>query len=184
MDDEVARPGQKIEFTTKEDEFYVKFKGLSMSGHDLTPLSDEEIRSLEAGLEEEENTYCKDEVDENYLGEGRKGLYCARLGGIPLFSSGCRVDEKCTEGVLVFDEPADEDHVVIHGNEVLDVRCSRQIATLFYDSKLYYNVRVHDVVFHELNKPLPVESQPENFWGTEGQYSVRAEIDGTGPLSY
>ena len=183
MDDEISRAGQKEEFTTLEDEYYDRFVGLSKSGHDLTPLPDEEIdHILTAQKELLEDDHAS---SSSYPGEGKKGLYCARIGGLPLFSSGCRVDHACTKEVLVFDELADEDHAVmrpgLESKVLLDVRCFKKVA-LERDGLFY--VKHSAVIFHELNTPLPLASQPVNFWGTEGQYTLRQDIDGTGPLSY
>ena len=160
-----------------------KVCGFNKSGHDLTPLSEEEIKNLHLELKELQE---EDQASSSsYLGEGKKGLYVAKLGGIPLFSSGCRVDNMCTKISLVFDELADEDHVVKSGMEpnqtLRDVRCGREVAHI-YDG--YFYVKAEAVLFYELNRPLPPVSQPVNFWGTEGQYTLRQELDGTGPLSY
>lgn len=173
-DDEVSRRGIKFEFTTHGDYLEERFVGLSKSGHDLTPLLHEEIMRLEEEL-------CdRGDYDGLFLGAGQKGLYCERVGGLPLFSSGCRIDEKCSKSALAFDEACDDDHVLVTpGGLVMDVRCGRRIGERSASDGLFY-VLPSEVVFYALSEALPPQSQPENFWGTEGQYTTRLE----GPLSY
>ncbi len=172
-DDEVSRPGQKVEFTTHEEYLEERFVGLSKSGHDLTPLLLEEIERLKEELCDEE------ECEGPFLGAGQKGLYCARVGGIPLFSSGCRIDAKCSKDSLIFDEACDEEHISVSPEgHVMDVRCGLQIGERLEGG--VFRVSPSQMVFYALSKALPPQSQPENFWGTEGQYTTRLE----GPLSY
>ena len=160
-DDEVSRKGIKIEFTTHEEYLNERFVGLSKSGHDLTPLLPEEIESLkEEQCDEDQNYY-----DGLFLGAGHRGLYCARLGGIPLFSSGCRIDDKCSKDTLVFDEACDDDHIIVtRGGQVIDVRCGQIIGERPEKDGLFH-VLPSKLVFYALSVALPPRSQPENFWG-------------------
>ena len=87
MDDEIARPGCKVDLTAREDDYLSsRFTKLSASGHDLTPLLSEEMIVREDEAEAEAET-----EGSTYLGSGLKGVYVCRMGGLPLFSSGCVV---------------------------------------------------------------------------------------------
>ena len=61
---------------------------------------------------------------------------------------------------------------------VMDVRCGLQIGERLEGG--VFRVSPSQMVFYALSKALTPQSQPENFWGTEGQYTTRLE----GPLSY
>jgi hypothetical protein len=122
--------------------------------------------------------------DAVFLGSGQKGLYVAAVGGLPMFASGTRVDGRCTKTQLVFDEPCDHSHVVVDGAGM--VRCVRSgvtVGTTIDEGR--YAVDPTAVRFLLLDAPWPVESQPENFWGTEGQYVAWNNHDlSKRPLSY
>lgn len=184
-DDEVARVGIKEELTTRDDYLESSFYKLSLSGHDLTPLKpavvQEKLRELEADASEKSGA--------SYLGEGCKGLYTCRIGGLPLFTSGNRIDEKCSAEKLVFDSVCDEEHVTIHEDESFScIRSGIRVGTVSCLAESGLTQFVVDrkfLRFISLNEPWPIESQPENVWGTEGQYRSwnHHELDGK-PLSY
>jgi hypothetical protein len=81
----VARDGIKIELTTKDDYLDCRFRGLSRSGHDLTPMNDIEKQQWFT----DHQAYVKqDRQYSTFLGDNEKGIYVCALGGLPLFSSG------------------------------------------------------------------------------------------------
>ena len=80
----------------------------------------EEIERLKEELCDEE------ECEGPFLGAGQKGLYCARVGGIPT-SSGCRIDAKCSKDSLSSTKLAWEHISVSPEGYVMDVRCGLQI---------------------------------------------------------
>jgi len=145
-----------------------------------------------------QETFKKERGTGSYLGQGCKGIYVCAVGGLPLFSSGSRIIESCDLRNLVFDEPCDEDHVYVRteiessGTSSLNVYCVRSqicVGKCRSDknkniSKLYI-IDSSKVLFLPADIPWPPECQPENFWGTEGQYCAwnnHARI--RDPLSY
>ena len=119
-----------------------------------------------------------------FLGGGQKGLYVSAVGGLPMFASGTRVDGLCIGAHLVFEELCDDSHAGV--DVVGAVRCTRSgLAVGTRDPNGRYIVDATAVRFLPLDAPWPVESQPENFWGTEGQYVAWNNHDlSKRPLSY
>ena len=201
MDDEVSRPGIKEELTTRDDYLDSRFKLLSPSGHDLTPMTSDEIfdwmseKFNKYGLYNKMNPQQPVVVEVPHLGYGQKGLYVCAIGGLPLFSSGSR--QNSTTNTLYFLEPCDSTHIRVDKTNndgkslVYCVRSgfkigSAEISNTTNNSKqLLYKVDSSKVRFLPISLQWPVESQPENFWGTEGQYRAWNNHDLISkPLSY
>lgn len=166
MDDEVARVGIKTELTTKEEYLDLKFVKLSPSGHDVTRFDDGDRKEW---IEDYKDIYDSYNIKDSdaFLGSNRKGLYVSCIGGLPLFSSGYRVENECNRSVLTFDAPCDDDHIVNNNNKIYCIRSGLHIG-MFEKEK--YVVQAATLRFLDINQRLPVSSQPENFWGTEGQF--------------
>lgn len=217
MDDELARKGIKQELTTTDDEYLdVRFKRLSASGHNLTPMTADEIQQYttdRSGDNYITDTDSSTADSSKYIGEGRKGVYVHRIGGLPLFTSGYRVDEECTHDLLVFEQPCDSSHITeLSDKEGVDViyiddnsyqwlkhsiRCVRSglIVGNMLESLPHTPIRSRrrkrylipscHVRFLSIDSMWPIDSQPENFWGTEGQYRAWNQHDMSDkPLSY
>jgi hypothetical protein len=125
-----------------------------------------------------------DYIDEDtFLGKDRKGLYVCHVGGLPLFASGTRVDSLCTGSSVVFEEPCDAAHICIEHGRIHCVRSGLCVGEVVHDGK--YRVFSKCLRFLDLDAPWPPESQPENFWGSEGQYRAwnKHEMSDR-PLSY
>ena len=95
------------------------------------------------------------------------------VGGLPLFSSGYRVDSLCNTTWLAFTSPCDPEHIVILENE--NFQCVRNGKTLGYitndaENGLIYFVQAEKLFFWNKDRSLPIRSQPANYWGTEGQF--------------
>lgn len=216
MDDELARKGIKQELTTTDDEYLdLRFKRLSASGHNLTPMTADEIRQYTSDRSEEFRYDITDAGNciansDKYIGEGRKGVYVHRIGGLPLFASGYRIDEECNHDLLVFEHPCDTSHIdELSDRESIDViyiddnscqwlrrssiRCVRSslivgdmLESLSHSPiRRRYRIPSCHVRFLSIDSIWPIESQPENFWGTEGQYRAWNQHDMRDkPLSY
>ena len=215
MDDELAREGIKQELTTREDEYLsTRFVRLSSSGHDLTPLSLEERSEVKKSLQKEEEEK-EEEKEGSFMGEGKKGMYVSRIGGLPLYTSGHRIDRLCSASNLYFEMPCDEDHILITSNSMIRCVRSQEIVgqLVLYNTeededkekgqeeeegeegeedegeeggrRLVHCIHASSLRFLPLHSAWPVESQPENFWGTEGQYrSWNQHEMSNRPLSY
>jgi peptide methionine sulfoxide reductase MsrB len=194
MDDEVARLGIKTELTTRDAYLQERFTGLSQSGHDLTPLLDSEVRTwmeehpeyaFREGLESDAN-------NKGFLGCNQKGIYVCAIGGLPLYASGTRVDKLCDKDYVVFEEPCDSDHIDIDvsgtaGDEKIYCKRSRiPVGVIRSESgKAYHAIEAGQVRFFDVGVKWPAASQPENFWGSEGQYRAWNEHElSARPLSY
>ncbi len=168
MDDEIPRNSVKDDLTTRDDYLLNRFTRLSNSGHDLTPMTPQEIDSWL-------NTHPFYNKTQNYsifLGENQRGTYVMRIGGLPIFTSGSRINSKCSPSYLFFTQPCDSQHIVIDNQDGC-IYCSRtnlKIGLELLEDGKIYRVDVNQVLFIPLTDPLPIESQPENIWGTEGQY--------------
>jgi len=168
MDDEVARAGIKIELTTKEEYLDKKFVKLSSSGHDVTRFDDVDRNHW---IEDYKDIYDRYNIKDNdaFLGSKRRGLYVSCIGGLPLFSSGYRVENDCNRAVLTFDAPCDDDHIVNNDNKIYCIRSGLQVGIL---EKGKYIIDATILRFLDIDERIPIPSQPENFWGTEGQYKM------------
>ena len=86
----------------------------SPSGFDLDPPSAAQREQLEAGLSEEERNVLLQHGTEApfcgvLLGEKRKGVYCCRLCGLPLFKAGEKFESGT--GWPSFNAPYDDAHL-------------------------------------------------------------------------
>lgn len=116
----------------------------SPSGFDLSPLSPEQRRRLEARLTVEERTVLLQHGTEapfcgSLLGNKAAGTYCCKLCGLPLFRAGEKFDSGT--GWPSFTTPFDNAHVKLvedasHGMlrvETLCVRCGSHQGHVFPD---------------------------------------------------
>lgn len=184
---QVARLGIKEELTTRDEYLDTVFQGLSESGHDLTPMSPSDVDRWKCVHSESVRT---EPLIASFLGYSEKGLYVTDVGGLPLFASGSRIDALCNKRSLVFTEPCDPKHVYSidaataataatnsndepeSGKLLFCTRCRLNIGkvVLRKSGEVLYVLNPQMVRFLPLNTKWPVESQPENFWGSEGQY--------------
>lgn len=105
----------------------------SQAGYDLTPPDAEERARLEDGLDAEEKRVLLAHGTEapfcgTLLGESRKGVFCCRQCGLPLFKSSTKFESGT--GWPSFWEPVDREHVVgvrddSHGMTRIESRCGR-----------------------------------------------------------
>lgn len=197
MDDETARPGIKDDLTTRDEYLSSRFSRLSSSNHDLTPMTPAEVAEWDIHHEEYSVKGILDRKFDRYLGESDKGAYASRIGGLPLFTSGSRLENICSKSVLFFTEPCDPEHITLAdwdgsfsnlSDAIKDtfpdvvqfmlVRCTRSgcpvglQATVDGSVPTVFAIAPECVVFLRLDQPWPLESQAENLWGTEGQYLV------------
>ena len=184
MDDEVARLHIKTELTTRDEYLESgRFVKLSSSGYDLTPWTEEETRAFaattvaSADCLPSQNKLAKCEAAlelRRFQGIGERGLYAVRLGGLPVFSSGYRIDTLCDEKCLYFTDACDPEHVRVLDGFVFCARSGQQLGMLFLEKhprhKQLFQIEASKVSFLNMRDPLPVWAQPENFWGTEGQF--------------
>jgi peptide-methionine (R)-S-oxide reductase len=111
---------------------------------DLTPPSQEQLRTLIAGLSEEERHLLLDHGEEApfcgvFLTEKREGVYTCRLCGLPLFKGGAKFE--CGTGWPSFTAPLGEDHLrevrdTRHGmvrTEIVCARCGAHQGHVFPD---------------------------------------------------
>ncbi|CAM9269353.1 unnamed protein product [Choristocarpus tenellus] len=90
------------ELTTRDSYLATRFTKLSGSGHDLTPMTSEEVKDdmcdlpetrLRALQEQQENG--NEEINNQFIMlRKEKGLYACIIGGLPLFTSGCRLEPR------------------------------------------------------------------------------------------
>ena len=168
MDDEVARTGIKVELTTRDEYLETRFTKLSESGHDLTPLLPSELDRLR-----------KETISDNFsFLSFRKGLYCAKIGGLPMFASGDRLDDKCSDDELVFQAPCDPEHIWIDDDNNFHCKRTGLVIGRVDTENCLYRVKISEgtLNFHALDKPFPVQSQPESYWGSEDQWTHRRQM--------
>lgn len=182
MDDEEPRIGIKHDLTTRDEYLASRFTKLSCSGHDLTPLSPDEIQFYIEKLHYSTNLNSGSNSTDTYLGHNTKGIYVNKIGGLPLFTSGYRLDELCNSTALAFSAPCDEEHVKVDNNLIICSRsnvvvgkvCAISDIAIIDTSETTTNgvsiflIHSDKLDFYDLTTKLPIESQPENFWGTEG----------------
>lgn len=73
MDDELARKGIKQELTTTADEYLdLRFKRLSDSGHNLTPMTADEIQQYTS---DKSGDFCYDITDARSFAADRCKIY-------------------------------------------------------------------------------------------------------------
>ncbi|CAM9910437.1 unnamed protein product [Ectocarpus sp. 4 AP-2014] len=206
MDDEIARKGIKEELTTRDEYLATRFTKLSKSQHDLTPFTPSETQAaashlsprkkavLFGGAIEDDGQISQarhdhgndddgdgnDEESRGWRDHREKGLYACAVGGLPLFTSGWKLEPRAEDDCPSFAEPCDDEHLVEEHdaeNAVTAVSCARsrvRVGRVVGDagspSGKRYLIRSAALEFYPLGKPLPVRCQPENYWGSEGQY--------------
>eukprot|EP00903_Cladosiphon_okamuranus_P006977 g6790.t1 len=196
MDDEIARKGIKQELTTRDEYLATRFTKLSASQHDLTPLTPSETQEAASHLPPDKKAVlfgastsmekdAGDPVDEDEANRGwrdhrEKGLYACSVGGLPLFTSGWKLEPRAQDMCASFAQPCDEEHLIEERDSkegVTFVSCARSrirlgrvVADPDSPSGKRYLILSAALEFHALGKALPVRCQPENYWGSEGQY--------------
>lgn len=84
---------------------------------------------------------------------------------------------------MTFDELCDKDHIINKDNKIYCARTSLYLGDLLNNGN--YVIDSSALRFLDLGDKIPVPSQPENFWGTEGQYRQWNSNDMLNkPLSY
>lgn len=118
--------------------------GLTIEDFDLTPPSEDRLRTLVSGLNDEERHLLLDHGEEApfcglFLTEKRDGVYTCRLCGLPLFKGGAKFESGT--GWPSFTAPFAEGHLrevrdVSHGiirTEVVCARCGSHQGHVFPD---------------------------------------------------
>ena len=106
---------------------------VSASGHDLSPLSEEEMMRRAAALSPEERRVLLHQGTERpfcggLLANRKPGVYLCRLCDLPLFKSATKFESGT--GWPSFNEPFDPEHVAeirdeSHGMVRVEIRCAR-----------------------------------------------------------
>lgn len=186
MDDEIARDGIKTELTTRDEYLATRFTKLSTSGHDLTPFTQQELQEAALSLPKNARAVLfgdgtwQDSCTGRFRDHREKGLYACVVGGLPLFTSGWKLEPRAEDICPSFAEPCDEEHLVERKDDesgLTNIFCPRsrlRVGLVLDDATSptgkRYLVTSEALEFHPLGKPLPVRCQPENYWGSEGQY--------------
>jgi peptide-methionine (R)-S-oxide reductase len=117
---------------------------ISAAGHDLTPLTPEEVQRLASTLSPEERRVLLHQGTEppfcgGLLNEKKPGVYHCRLCGLPLFRSKAKFESGT--GWPSFYETFDPDHVAVHRDtshgmvreEIVCGRCGSHLGHVFPD---------------------------------------------------
>ena len=111
---------------------------------DLTPPSEKQLRTLIAGLSDEERRVMLHHGDEApfcgvFLGEKREGVFTCRLCGLPLFKAGTKFESGTGWPSFTAPMPGDPVEVAVdrsHGmtrTEVVCRRCGGHLGHVFDD---------------------------------------------------
>jgi peptide methionine sulfoxide reductase msrA/msrB len=163
---------------------------LSASGHDLTPLTDEQVTARRAALPGLERAIVEGGCERPFTGADwdRKdeGTYVCIVCGLPLFTSSTKFESGT--GWPSYYEPFDPDHVAeiedrSLGMVRIEIRCARSgshLGHVFDDGPLptgrRYCINSAALKFIPNGDPLPEESRPAAetatfaagcFWGVE-----------------
>lgn len=175
---------------------------MSASGHDITPLTEEQIRVLAADLSDEEARIILRQGTEapfcgTLLDNKKTGVYLCRLCGLPLFGS----DAKFTSGTgwPSFFQPVDDAHVTTiedtaHGMVRTEIRCARcggHLGHVFPDGPpptgRRYCLNATAMAFLDDGEAVPERSRPTLdtqtayfaggcFWGVEDRFQQIAGV--------
>ncbi len=167
----------------------------SETGHDITPLSQEQIAELAQDLTAEEAHIMLRKGTEaafcgTLLDNKKEGTYVCRLCALPLFSS----DSKFISGTgwPSFYKPVDSAHIGMHRDrshgmervEIVCARCDGHLGHVFDDGPkptgLRYCLNSASLQFHDADAELPQASRPIEtetayfaggcFWGIEDRF--------------
>jgi peptide-methionine (R)-S-oxide reductase len=148
-------------------------KATSRAGFDLTPLTDDQIATLAAGLTPEERHVILHQGTERpfcglFLATKQAGVYTCRLCGLPLFRSDAKFESGT--GWPSFFRPFDPDHVrnledASHGMVRVEIRCARcdaHLGHVFDDgpppTHLRYCLNSVSMAFVENGQPLTLRA--------------------------
>ncbi|MEQ9616678.1 MAG: bifunctional methionine sulfoxide reductase B/A protein [Phycisphaerales bacterium] len=168
----------------------------SESGHDVTPLTPQQVEELAKELSPEdreivlnkgtEKAFCGTLIDNK-----KEGSYVCRLCALPLFSSNSKFTSN--SGWPSFFQPADKDHIGLKRDnsygmrriEILCARCSAHLGHVFDDGPpptgLRFCVNSASLQFVEKGEQPPLETVAPNteyayfaggcFWGVEDRFA-------------
>ncbi|MBN1337489.1 MAG: bifunctional methionine sulfoxide reductase B/A protein [Deltaproteobacteria bacterium] len=169
----------------------------SKSAYDVTPLPDDRVAELAAGLDPEAHRVTQRAGTEppftgRLTDEQREGTYTCAVCGLPLFRSDAKFHSG--SGWPSFSRPFDPAHVREHRDEGhgmvrTEVRCSRcgaHLGHVFDDGPrptgLRYCINSAALGFRPAGEPLPPESLPMRtetawfaggcFWGVEHTFQL------------
>ncbi|MFK7759647.1 MAG: bifunctional methionine sulfoxide reductase B/A protein [Phycisphaerales bacterium] len=167
----------------------------SVSGHNITPLTDERIEFLAQDLTDEERKIILNDGTEpsfcgNLLDNKKEGVYHCRLCKLPLFGSDSKF--KSGTGWPSFFTPVDEAHVATHEDnsfgmtriEIECARCNGHLGHVFPDGPqptgLRFCVNSASLEFFETGDEIPAMGLPTKletayfaggcFWGIEQRF--------------
>lgn len=149
------------------------FRQISAAGHDVTPLSEQEVMELAKALDPEQRRVLLQHGTEpafcgTLLGNKKPGTYVCRLCGLPMFASQAKFDSGT--GWPSFREPVDRAHVAYvedrsHGMVRTEIRCARcrgHLGHVFPDgpppTRERYCLNSAALEFVEAGQPLPLRT--------------------------
>jgi peptide-methionine (R)-S-oxide reductase len=143
---------------------------ISAAGYDVSPLSEDEVQELAAGLNVEERQVLLGHGTEpafcgTLLDNKKQGSYVCRLCGLPLFASNAKFDSGT--GWPSFFQPVDRAHIAYiqdrsYGMIRTEIRCARcggHLGHVFPDgpppTRERYCLNSASMEFVDAGQPLP-----------------------------